>query len=120
MEIHTFGNASKSISTIAASRYSRKASAFLDICSASALALADIAKASASPRIRILNLDNLYHLHEENIKKNCCYCTDSASASASKITRLRFASAIFSKRYFSASAGRLTVASSSRSRRINS
>lgn len=49
----TFGNVSNNMSTIAASRYSLHASAFLAICSASALALAEIAKASASPRIRI-------------------------------------------------------------------
>lgn len=49
----TFGNVSKSISTMAASRYSLHASAFLAICSASAFALAEIANASASPRIRI-------------------------------------------------------------------
>lgn len=45
----TFGNVSKNISTIAASLYSLKASAFLAICSASALAFASIANASASP-----------------------------------------------------------------------
>lgn len=49
----TFGNVSNNMSTIAASRYSLQASAFLAICSDSALALAWIAKASASPRIRI-------------------------------------------------------------------
>lgn len=50
---YTFGNVSSNISTMAASRYSRQASAFLDICSASALALAAMANASAWPRIVI-------------------------------------------------------------------
>lgn len=49
----TFGNVSSNMSTMAASRYSRHASAFFDICSASALALTEIANASASPRIFI-------------------------------------------------------------------
>lgn len=49
----TLGKVSKSISTMAASRYSLHASAFLAICSDSALALAAMADASASPRIRI-------------------------------------------------------------------
>lgn len=53
--ILTFGNVSNNISTIAASRYSRQASAFLAICSASAFAFAEIANASASPRILIYN-----------------------------------------------------------------
>uniref|UniRef100_A0A1A9WQH2 Uncharacterized protein n=1 Tax=Glossina brevipalpis TaxID=37001 RepID=A0A1A9WQH2_9MUSC len=43
---------SNNISTIAASRYSRQASALAAICSASALALAAIAYASASPPSR--------------------------------------------------------------------
>lgn len=51
--IHTLGNVSSNMSTIAASRYSLQASAFLANCSDSALALAFIAKASASPRILI-------------------------------------------------------------------
>lgn len=49
----TFGNVSSNMSTMAASRYSLHASAFFDICSASAFALAEIANASASPRILI-------------------------------------------------------------------
>lgn len=51
--IRTLGSVSSNMSTMAASRYSLHASAFLAICSASAFALAEIAKASASPRIRI-------------------------------------------------------------------
>lgn len=70
----TLGRESRSMSTIAASRYSFHASAFFDICSASALAFASIANASASPRI----------------------LTDSASASASRMTRCLLASASFS------------------------
>lgn len=57
----TLGKVSKSISTMAASRYSLHASAFLAICSDSALALAAMADASASPRIRIYTIN-------ENIK----------------------------------------------------
>ena len=45
----TFGMVAKTISTTAASLYSFHASAFLAICSASAVALASMAKASASP-----------------------------------------------------------------------
>ena len=45
----TFGSASSIISNIAASLYSFQASAFLAIFSASALALASIENASASP-----------------------------------------------------------------------
>lgn len=48
-QLVTLGKVSKTISTIAASLYSLKASAFFAICSASAFALASIANASASP-----------------------------------------------------------------------
>jgi len=47
----TLGSISSTISTSAVSWYSLKAAAFLIICSASAFALASIAKASASPFI---------------------------------------------------------------------
>lgn len=70
----TLGSVLSSISTIAASRYSLNAAAFLLICSASAFALASMAKACASPLRRMA----------------------SASASASKTTRWRWASASFS------------------------
>uniref|UniRef100_A0A6B0UTG4 Secreted protein n=1 Tax=Ixodes ricinus TaxID=34613 RepID=A0A6B0UTG4_IXORI len=94
----TLGRVSSIMSRMAASLYSRKASAFLISCSASARALLSIAKASASPFKR----------------------SASASASASMMTRFLLASAIFSRRYFSASAGRRMVASSSFSlRRIS-
>lgn len=53
----TFGNVSNSISTIAASRYSRQASAFFANCSASAFDLAAMANASASPRTLIYSKD---------------------------------------------------------------
>lgn len=47
--VDTFGMVSNTISTTAASLYSFHASAFFAICSASAVALASIANASASP-----------------------------------------------------------------------
>lgn len=68
----TFGNVSSNMSTMAASRYSRQASAFFDSCSASALALALMANASASPRTRIcaqiLNYLLIEFLSEKNVK----------------------------------------------------
>ena len=73
----TLGKHVRSMSTTAASPYSLKAAAFLLICSASALALASIAQAWASPFKRI----------------------DSAWASASNTTRWRWASANFSSLY---------------------
>lgn len=45
----TFGKASSTMSTTAASWYSFQASAFFSICSASAFAFASTANASASP-----------------------------------------------------------------------
>lgn len=53
IKYYTLGNVSNSMSTMAASRYSLQASAFLANCSDSAVALALIANASASPRILI-------------------------------------------------------------------
>lgn len=64
--MRTLGNVSSNMSTMAASRYSLHASAFLAICSASALALAEIANASASPRIRIYAMKEVKKQANEN------------------------------------------------------
>jgi hypothetical protein len=65
------------MSIMAASLYSFQASAFLAICSASALALASIAKASASP-VNKTYPDHLFtlfnvttHLRVSSSKENC-------------------------------------------------
>lgn len=64
----TRGSFSSSMSTMAPSLYSWKASAFFTICSASARPLASTAKASASP----LTWRSVSHVYVTNLQSYCC------------------------------------------------